>query len=57
AGDPVSAGQALMQKNTVLAIWMSQIYLSPVASVGPAAYILWQNVLNSYQLWKKGKKS
>ena len=56
-GDPVSAGQALMQKNTVLAIWMAQIYLSPVASVGPAAYILWQNILNSYQLWRKGKKS
>jgi len=56
-GDPVSAGQALMQKNTVLAIWMSQIYLHPVASVGPAAYILWQNILNSYQLWRKGKKS
>lgn len=57
AGDQISAGQALMQKNTILAIWMSQIYLSPVASVGPAAYILWQNILNSYQLWKKGKKS
>ena len=57
AGDPVSAGQALMQKNTVLAIWMSQIYLSPVASVGPAAYILWQNVLNSWQLWRQGKHS
>lgn len=56
-GDPVSAGQALMQKNTVLAIWMSQIYLHPVASVGPAAYILWQNILNSYQIWRKGKKS
>jgi len=56
AGDPVSAGQALMQKNTVLAIWMSQIYLSPVASVGPAAYILWQNILNSWQLWRKGRR-
>ena len=56
-GDPVSAGQALMQKNTVLAIWMSQIYLSPVASVGPAAYILWQNILNSWQLWRKGRQT
>lgn len=55
-GDAVSAGQGLGQKNTVLAIWMSQIYLSPVASVGPAAYILWQNIINSYQLWKKRKK-
>ena len=54
-GDRVSAGQSLMQKNTVLAIWMSQIYLHPVASVGPAAWILWQNVLNSWQLWRKGR--
>jgi BASS family bile acid:Na+ symporter len=56
-GDPVSAGQGLMQKNTVLAIWMSQIYLDPVASVGPAAYILWQNVINSWQLWRKNRKN
>jgi BASS family bile acid:Na+ symporter len=52
-GDPVSAGQALMQKNTVLALWMSQMYLNPLASIGPAAYILWQNILNSWQLWRK----
>lgn len=56
-GDPVSGGQALMQKNTVLAIWMSQIYLSPIASVGPAAYILWQNLLNSWQLWRKSQRA
>ncbi len=54
-GDRVSAGQSLMQKNTVLAIWMSQVYLHPVASVGPAAWILWQNILNSWQLWRKGR--
>jgi BASS family bile acid:Na+ symporter len=53
AGDPVSAGQALMQKNTVLAIWMAQMYLHPLASIGPAAYILWQNILNSWQLWRR----
>ncbi len=54
-GDPVSAGQGLGQKNTVLAIWMSHIYLDPIASVGPAAYILWQNIINSWQLWRKRK--
>jgi BASS family bile acid:Na+ symporter len=56
-GDPVSAGQALMQKNTVLAVWLSHAYLTPTASVGPAAYILWQNILNSWQLWRKNRKS
>lgn len=51
--DPVSAGQGLGQKNTVLAIWMIQSYLNPVASVAPAAYIVWQNLINSYQIWHK----
>ena len=29
------------------------MYLNPVASVGPASYVLWQNIVNSYQLWIK----
>lgn len=53
--DTVSAGQALGQKNTVLAIWMAYTYLNPLASVGPGSYVLWQNTINSYQLWKKKK--
>lgn len=55
--DPVSAGQGLGQKNTVLAIWMAQVYLNPIASVGPAAYVLWQNIINSWQLWKHDRKN
>lgn len=54
-GDPVSGGQGLGQKNTILAIWMAQVYLSPLASIGPASYVLWQNMINSWQLWKKRK--
>lgn len=54
--DRISAGQALGQKNTVLAIWMAYTYLDPVSSVGPGSYVLWQNIFNSYQLWKKRKK-
>ncbi len=54
--DRISAGQALGQKNTVLAIWMSFTYLDPLSSVGPGSYVLWQNLINSYQLWKKRKK-
>ena len=53
--DRISAGQALGQKNTVLAIWMSYTYLDPLSSVGPGSYVLWQNLFNSYQLWKKRK--
>lgn len=51
----ISGGQALGQKNTVLAIWMSYTYLNPLSSVGPGSYVLWQNIINSYQLWKKRK--
>lgn len=54
-GDNVAATQALMQKNTVLAIWMATTFLSPICSVAPAAYIAWQNTLNSWQLYKKQK--
>ena len=49
----VSGGQALGQKNTILAIWLTQTYLNPIASIGPGAYVIWQNLVNSYQLWRK----
>lgn len=49
----VTGGQGLGQKNTILAIWLTQTYLSPVASIGPGAYVIWQNIVNSYQLWRK----
>lgn len=52
-GDPVSGGQGLGQKNTILAIWMAQVYLNPLSSIAPASYVLWQNLINSYQLWRK----
>ena len=52
----ISGGQALGQKNTVLAIWMAYTYLNPLSSVGPSSYVLWQNIINSWQLWKKRKK-
>lgn len=52
----ISGGQALGQKNTVLAIWMAYTYLNPLSSVGPGSYVLWQNIINSWQLWKKRKR-
>ena len=54
--DRISAGQALGQKNTVLAIWMASTYLHPLATIAPGSYVLWQNLVNSYQLWKKNRK-
>jgi len=55
-GDRISAAQSLGQKNTVLAIWLTLTWLNPMASVGPAAYVLWQNSINSAQLYFKMKK-
>ncbi len=52
-GDPAAGGQSLGQKNTVLAVWMAQSFLNPISSIAPTAYIVWQNLFNSYQLWKK----
>jgi len=53
--DTVAGGQGLGQKNTVLAIWMAQMYLNPISSVGPGSYVLWQNIINSWQVWRKRK--
>lgn len=54
--DRISGGQALGQKNTVFAIWMAYTYLNPLASLGPGSYVLWQNLINSWQLWRKRKR-
>jgi BASS family bile acid:Na+ symporter len=51
-GDEPAGGQALGQKNTVLAIWLAQSFLNPLSSVAPTAYIVWQNIVNSYQIYK-----
>ena len=52
-GERISGGQALGQKNTVFAIWMAMTYLSPLAAIGPGSYVVWQNTVNSWQLWRK----
>jgi len=54
--DTIAGGQGLGQKNTILAIWMAQTYLNPIASIGPGAYVLWQNIINSYQVWRIRKR-
>lgn len=55
-GERVGGGQGLGQKNTIFAIWVSYTYLSPVLSVAPGTYIIWQNIFNSWQLWRKQKQ-
>ena len=55
-GDEIDGGQASFQKNTALSIWVAYTYLNPVASVGAGCYVLWQNIVNSVELWEYRKK-
>ena len=55
-GEVVNAGQALFQKNTALSIWVAYMYLNPVASIGAGCYVLWQNIINSLELWQDRRK-
>ena len=50
------SGQALGQKNTAFAIWMAYTFLNPLSSVGPGCYILWQNIVNSVEIWQKRRE-
>lgn len=55
-GDSITAGQALGQKNTALAIWMGYTFFTPVTSLAAGFYSVWHNVVNSYQLYRKRKE-
>ncbi len=54
-GASISAGQALGQKNTIVGIWLTLTFLNPLAAVCPGAYVVWQNIVNGWQLWYKEK--
>ena len=56
-GEEINSGQALFQKNTALSIWVAYMYLNPVASVGAGCYVLWQNIINSLELWEYRRKN
>jgi len=55
-GEEINSGQASFQKNTALSIWVAYAYLNPVASVGAGCYVLWQNIINSLELWEYRRK-
>lgn len=54
-GNSIAGGQALGQKNTILAIWVALTFMNPICSIAPASYILWQNSFNSYELFRRSK--
>ncbi len=50
--DQIAGGQMLAQKNTAMGIWMLNTFLNPIASVGLAFYSIWQNLFNSWQIYR-----
>ena len=56
-GDRMAGGQMLGQKNSAMGIWIANTYLLPLAAVFPALYSIWQNLFNSWQLWRKERQA
>lgn len=56
-GDRVAGGQLLAQKNSAMGIWILNTFLNPVASVAMAYYSIWQNIYNSWQIYRAGRKT
>lgn len=54
-GHRVTAGQALGQKNTVLAIWMGYTFFTPITAVAGGFYSIFHNLINSWQLARARK--
>lgn len=54
-GDKVAGRQMMAQKNTGIGLWLTMQFLDPLCTVAPAAYIIWQNLINSYEIFKGTK--
>lgn len=50
-GQTIAAGQALGQKNTIFAIWLANSYFNPLVAVSAGAYIIWQTIFNTIQIY------
>lgn len=51
--DSITAGQALGQKNSGFLIWLGFTYMTPVTSVAGGLYSIWQNLVNSWELYQE----
>ena len=49
--NPVAATQSLGQKNVAFSMWLIFSYMDPMLSVGMAAYSIFQNIVNSLQIY------
>ena len=52
-GDPITAGQALGQKNSGFLIWLGYSWMTPVSSVAGGLYSIWQNLFNALELYEQ----
>lgn len=50
-----TAGQALGQKNPVIAIWFGYTFFTPITSLAGGFYSIFQNIINSAQLHAREK--
>lgn len=53
----VEGGMALGRKNTMFSLWVALTFVSPLAALGPMCYIIWQNLYNSVQLWRRQRRA
>ncbi len=53
----LEASQSLGQKNNAFTIWISLSFVSPIASLGPIFYVLFQNIYISWELFKSHTSS
>lgn len=51
--EQVVGGQALGQKNNVFIIWLGYTFLSPITALSGGFFAIWQNIVNSYLLYRK----
>ena len=52
----IAGGQMLAQKNSAMGIWMLNTFLNPISSVGMAFYSIWQNLFNSWQIYRSSDR-
>ncbi len=55
--DEITAGQALGQKNSGFLIWFGYSYMTPVTSVAGGLYSIWQNIINSLELYEQSHRA
>ena len=51
-GDRLEGSMSLGRKNTMFTLWVALTFVGPLAALGPMSYIVWQNIYNSWQLYR-----